>query len=99
MSHDTLRAAVTGAVRDLAAERGADAAAIHGGTVLFGAPGALFDSLGLVTLVAEVEARVADATGRDVILADERAMSRSRSPFRTVDTLVEHTAAVLAGES
>lgn len=58
-------------------------------TVLFGADGAL-DSLALVHLIADLEGRVTDEFGRDVIIADERAMSRSRSPFRTVATLRDY---------
>ena len=52
-------------------------------------PDGLLDSLGLVGFVADVEARMAEAYGRDVILADERAMSRRRSPFRSPRTLTE----------
>lgn len=63
-------------------------------TVLFGPEGAL-DSLGLVHLIADVESRVAEATGREIIIADERAMSRSRSPFRTIETLVDYLAELL----
>ena len=62
----------------------------HGrGTVLFGGEATL-DSLGLVTLVAAVEARLQDKTGNDILLVNEDAMSRSRSPFRTVGTLIEY---------
>lgn len=58
-------------------------------TALFGPEGAL-DSLALVQLIADLEARVAEEFDQDVIIADERAMSRSKSPFRTVATLRDY---------
>jgi acyl carrier protein len=59
-------------------------------TRLMGDKSAL-DSIGLVSLIAEVEAQVSEATAQDIVLADERAMSLSRSPFRRVGTLIDHT--------
>ncbi len=61
------------------------------GAVLFG-PGGHVDSLGLVTLIAAVEREIEERFDAFVILADERAMSRAKSPFRTVGTLAEYAA-------
>lgn len=47
------------------------------------------DSLSLVRLVADIERDAERRFGVAVILADERAMSRRNSPFRTVGTLAE----------
>jgi acyl carrier protein len=47
------------------------------------------DSLSLVRIVAEVERRTEERIGRRIVLADERAMSRRNSPFRTVWSLAE----------
>lgn len=58
-------------------------------TRLYGAKSAL-DSISLVTLIADVEDRIATEFGRDIILADERAMSQRRSPFGRVGTLVDY---------
>jgi acyl carrier protein len=58
-------------------------------TALFGHAGAL-DSLGLVNLIVAVEQAVEDELGASVTLADEKAMSQSASPFRTVGTLAEY---------
>ena len=55
-------------------------------TELFGRDGQL-DSLGLVTLIVAVEEDVATETGLAITIASERAMSQSRSPFRTVGSL------------
>ena len=55
-------------------------------TRLFGETAAL-DSIGLVTLIADLEEDIRVATGKNVTLADETAMSRLTSPFRRVDLL------------
>ncbi len=59
---------------------------------------ATLDSLGLVNLIVDLEARLLDDFDVEVTLADERAMSLEHSPFRTVGTLAEY-ACSLAGES
>ncbi len=58
-------------------------------TVLYGR-GAILDSLGLVALITAIEADLALRTGQDILLVSEDAMSRSRSPFRTVGSLCEY---------
>jgi hypothetical protein len=68
------------------------------GTLLFGG-GANLESLGLVRLVMLVEQKVLDETGRIVTLVDEKAMSQSRSPFRTVGTLADYLVVLLGEES
>jgi acyl carrier protein len=55
---------------------------------LFGA-GSPLDSLGLVTLIIDVEEALRDS-GHDITLSDEQAMSRSHSPFRSVPALVAY---------
>jgi acyl carrier protein len=57
-------------------------------TPLFGGADSI-DSLSLVRIVAEVERAAEEKMGKRVLLADERAMSRRNSPFRTVGTLAE----------
>lgn len=62
---------------------------INADTPLMGS-GRIVDSIGLVTLIVDVENRVAEQTGQSVSLMDERAMSQTRSPFRTVGSLAEY---------
>jgi acyl carrier protein len=57
-------------------------------TVLFGR-GGIFDSLGLVSLIVDVEQQIEDR-GISIILGDERAVSQKRSPFRTVQSLADY---------
>lgn len=61
---------------------------------LFGEEG-IFDSLGLVTLIVAVEEAIWDRFEREVSLADEQALSQSRSPFRTIGTLANYAHALL----
>lgn len=55
-------------------------------TPLFG-PHGMLDSLGLVHLIVLLEDRVADVFGVSLTLADDKALSEKRSPFRTVGSL------------
>jgi len=57
-------------------------------TPLFGGEGDL-DSLSLVNLVVDLEGRIAEATGKCVVLSDEKTMSMRNSPFRDVASLVD----------
>ena len=56
---------------------------------IFGA-GASLDSLGLVNFLADLEYRLAEEFGCEVVLASDRAMSRRRSPFRDANSLTEY---------
>lgn len=53
---------------------------------LFG-DGSPLDSMGLVTLMMDIEDAFADR-GVEISLSDSRAISRRQSPFQTVSTLV-----------
>lgn len=58
-------------------------------TVLLG-KSSHFDSLGLVNYIVDVEQALDEELGVAVTLADERAMSQTRSPFRTVQSLTDY---------
>lgn len=64
-------------------------------TRLYGA-GSDIDSLGLVGLLVELEERVSDRYGAPISLTDEHAMSQEHSPFRTVGSLAEYLADLIA---
>ena len=57
-------------------------------TPLYGKNGYL-DSMSLVSFLIEIEESLMDKDIQ-VNLSDEKAMSQSRSPFRSVDTLVDY---------
>lgn len=56
---------------------------------LYGRDGVL-DSMGLVAMVVAVEQAVEEQLGVGVILADEKAMSQSSNPFRTVGVFADY---------
>ncbi|MEM7217576.1 MAG: hypothetical protein AAF515_04370 [Pseudomonadota bacterium] len=57
-------------------------------TVIFDGDEAL-DSLSLVSLIVDIEARVEESFDTEVVLASEKAMSMANSPYRNVGSLVE----------
>jgi acyl carrier protein len=63
-------------------------------TALFGEGGRL-DSMGLVTLVLDVEQAIQDRFGKAISLADEKAMSQRHSPYATVGSLANYAQSVL----
>ena len=66
-------------------------------TVLFEGDDSL-DSLSLVSLIVDIEARVGDNFEVDVVLASEKAMSMQNSPYRNVGSLTQFVIDELAGE-
>ncbi len=67
-------------------------------TILFGKEGVL-DSMGLVTLIVAVEQAIEDKYDRSAGLADEKAMSQARSPYRSVASLAEYAVQELENDS
>jgi acyl carrier protein len=65
-------------------------------TPLFG-PSGVLDSLGLVSVLVELEQKVSGICGRPVTLMDDQAMSQTSSPFRTVDSLADYLGRQLTG--
>lgn len=72
--------------------------ALDAGTLLYGAEGPL-DSLQLVELIVATEQRIEDELAVSLTLADERALARKSSPFRSVASLVEYVEERLASDS
>ena len=58
-------------------------------TPLFGR-GTSLDSLAFVSLLADVEQQVNEQLSILITLADDRALSQKKSPFRTIRTLADH---------
>ena len=51
---------------------------------------AVITSMGLVSLIADVESAVTDKYDVEINLVNEQALSRKQSPFRTIDTLADY---------
>ena len=62
---------------------------LDGKTPLFGKSGIL-DSVGLVTLVIEIEEAIEEQFDVMISLADEKAMSQKTSPFQTIGSLAKY---------
>jgi len=58
-------------------------------TVLFGTE-ATIDSMGLVSFIVAVEEQLSEELGLSMTLADDKAMSMERSPFKTLATLIQY---------
>ena len=70
------------------ARKASDQLTVSPTAALFG-PDSPLDSLGLVSLLMDVEEALSDK-GHPLTLSDERAVSRSVSPFRSVPALVAY---------
>jgi hypothetical protein len=62
--------------------------AVSADAPIFG-PDSSLDSLGLVGLLLDIEEGL-QAIGCDIVLSDERAVSQTRSPFTSVQSLVAY---------
>ncbi|MGV3618486.1 MAG: acyl carrier protein [Fimbriimonas sp.] len=68
----------------------------HGEEALLYGKDAPLDSLALVSLIVLLEEKAHDTFGRTVTIADDRAMSQFRSPFRSVGSLTDYVCALVA---
>lgn len=59
-------------------------------TLLYSGLGGNLDSLGLVSLVADLEELIYKEFTKEIVLADERMMSARNSPFKDVKSLVAY---------
>jgi 2-phospho-L-lactate transferase/gluconeogenesis factor (CofD/UPF0052 family) len=79
---------IVGALRNANLARASDdQLTVSADAVIFG-PGSPLDSMGLVALLIDIEEALA-SEGVRVSLSDDRAMSQSHSPFRSVPRLAE----------
>ncbi len=69
--------------------------AVSPDTVLFG-NGALIDLLSLVSLIVDLETRLSMDFDQEIILTDDRAMTRKISPFENVQSLKDYILELVA---
>ena len=79
---------IVAAIRMINLAREPDHQVAEASTAVLYGTGSSLDSLGLVSLLIEVEEGLRDE-GIVVSLSDERAVSQKRSPFRDVPSLVQ----------
>jgi acyl carrier protein len=58
----------------------------------------ILDSLGMVTLIVDLEQRIEEEYDMALTLADDRAMSQQHSPFLTVQSLTNYICMLIAEE-
>ena len=71
---------------------------INAETSLFGVD-AVLDSLSLVSVIVDVESALSEASGREISLTDDRAMSQTVSPFSNVSTLTNYISLLITEAS
>src|SRR5882757_8288726 len=80
---------VLSALRDAVDQNSGDASGVTDETVIVG-PEAVIDSIGVVSLIVDIEQRLEMEHEISVTLANDRAMSQRNSPFRTAAVLADH---------
>ena len=89
MNRDQLVELVVATIKDFAICDQVTFETINETTHLFGVEG-LLDSIGLVSVVLDVEQQINDRLEIPISIADDRAMSQKHSPFRTVGSLADY---------
>src|SRR5882724_4879860 len=80
---------VTTCLKEVLEQAGTPVEKIDDDTVIVG-PSAVLDSIGVVSLIVDIEQRLQMEHDIAVTLASEKAMSQKNSPFRTVGILAAH---------
>lgn len=62
---------------------------VNNQTVLFG-PGSQIDSMTLVSVIVDLEEILSEKFKKDIYLTDDKAMTREKSPFDSVETLIDY---------
>ena len=92
---ENIESLVLAAASKAATEGQHEAAHFTPSSDLFGGDSPL-DSMDLVALVVDLEEQIRDAFGKEITLADERAMSQEHSPFRSVQSLADYAYTLLS---
>jgi acyl carrier protein len=92
-TRDQIKSLLTECIHEYAQQSG-HSVSVDDGTRLVG-PNAVLDSLGLVMVVTDFEARLNESFETELVLASEKAMSLANSPFRSVTTLSDYAEGLL----
>lgn len=95
MDHTALSPLIIETLRNFGLPPSHASVVLNEDTILFGRDG-LLDSVALVSFILDVEEAIRSACGVSITLADERAMSQARSPFRRVSSLADYAAQLIA---
>jgi len=90
LDRDTIAILVLSNLHEVLAQKDQPLPDLANGTVNLIGRQAVLDSLGLVTLIVDLEQRLEEEYGVSLILVDEHAMSQRSSPFRTLQSLTDY---------
>ena len=88
MENKTIEELVRNQIKIHCDENGIEFVELNNNTRLIGSD-ALFDSMGLVIFLVELEEKIEEQFSIEIEIADEKAMSRFKSPFMNIESLVE----------
>ncbi|MCB1069037.1 MAG: hypothetical protein H7A43_10810 [Verrucomicrobia bacterium] len=89
-SREAIQTLVTQCLQEILNQRGTELSApLTADTPMFGT-GGLLDSIGIVTMIVDVEQTIAAEFNATVSLADDRAMSQRNSPYRSISALTDY---------
>ncbi len=86
----TAKEVVLSSLRELLTQNGDDIPSPFDEAVVLVGKEAVIDSLGMVSLIVEIEQALETGHDISVTLANDRAMSERNSPFRSVGVLTDH---------
>ena len=89
---------VLSSLRELLTQNGDDIPSPFDETVVLVGKESVIDSLGVVSLIVEIEQALETGHDVSVTLASDRAMSERNSPFRSVGVLTDHILTLIEPE-
>jgi acyl carrier protein len=95
MDRETALGVVVSCLREALEQFGGPAADIGEETVIVG-PAAVLDSIGVVSLIVDIEQKLEMEHDISITLASEKAMSQRSSPFRSAGVLADHVIATIS---
>lgn len=94
MDRETAIGVVVSCLRDALEQAGSPSTELTEETVIVG-EAAVLDSIGVVSLIVDIEQKLEMDHGIAVTLASEKAMSQRSSPFRNAGVLADHVCATI----
>lgn len=90
LNRDTIASLVMSSLHEVLSQQDQPLPDLTNGSVNLIGRQAVLDSLGLVTLIVDLEQRLEEEYGVSLVLVDEHAMSQRSSPFRTLKSLTDY---------
>ena len=93
LGREIILAIVQACLMDILLLESAQGVSIGESTLIYGShsdPEATLDSIGLVSLLVDIEQKLEDEHGLKVTIDNDRAMSQEHSPFRSVRSLTDY---------